>query len=193
VLEHVDARGATVVGHSMGGMAVQALLVERPEVVEARVAAVVLASTACDDVGGPDALRPVTSRMLASPAFDRALATPRLGRRMLRGVVGRHAHPSHLGAVRDLLVATPVLTRTDLAAAMAALDLSEVLARVELPVTVVVGSKDRLTPPRQSRRLADVVPGASLQVIPGAGHMLSLEAPDELADLIERASLVPPA
>jgi pimeloyl-ACP methyl ester carboxylesterase len=131
--------------------------------------------------------------MLGSQAFDRALATPGLGPRMLRGVVGRHAHQSHLGAVRDLLVATPVLTRTDLAAAMAAMDLSEALSQVELPVAVVVGSRDRLTPPAQSRRLAAVIPGASLQVVPGAGHMLSLEAPDELADLIERSSLVPSA
>lgn len=193
VLAHVDARAATVVGHSMGGIAVQALLVERPQVVEARVGAVVLVSSACEDVGGPEAFQHVTSTMLASPTFDRALATPGIGPRMVRGVVGRHAHTSHLVAVRDLLAATPVVTRTELAAAMAAVDFSEALPGVELPVAVVVGSRDRLTRPAQSRRLADVIPGATLQVVPGAGHMLPFEAPDELAELIERVAAAVPA
>ncbi len=186
VLEHVGGTGVTVVGHSMGGMAAQALLVERPEVAEERVGAVVLVSTACAGAGSPGAFQEVTALVLSSPALDRALASPRVGPRMVRGVVGRHAPPSHLGAVRDLLVATPPLTRTGLAAAMAAMDFSAALASVRLPVAVVVGSRDRLTPPAQSRRLVGIIPGASLHVIPDAGHMLPFEAPDELADLIER-------
>ncbi len=71
---------------------------------------------------------------------------------------------------------------------MRAMDFSEALASADLPVHVVVGSRDRLTPPAQSRRLADVIPGATLHVIDGAGHMLSLEAPDELVRQLERAA-----
>ena len=85
-------------------------------------------------------------------------------------------------------MATPALTRTHLAAAMAAIDFSAALASVDLPVAIVVGSQDRLTPPWQSRRLAGVIRGSTLEVIPGAGHMLSLEAPDELTDLLERTA-----
>src|SRR6266545_6718296 len=45
VLEAIDARDAVVVGHSMGGMAVQALAVSRPDVIAGRVRALVLAGT----------------------------------------------------------------------------------------------------------------------------------------------------
>jgi 3-oxoadipate enol-lactonase len=192
VLDHVDARGATVVGHSMGGMATQALLVERPEVVRARVGAAVLVSTACEDVGGPDALRRVTSRMLAArPSTGRWRPGPRpedapRRRRSSRPPEPPRRRPGPAGG-------DPCPDPHGPRAAMAAMDLSEALSQVELPVAVVVGSRDRLTPPAQSRRLAAVIPGASLQVVPGAGHMLSLEAPDELTDLIERSSLVPSA
>ena len=188
VLDHVGATDVTVAGHSMGGMTAQALLVERPEVVKAHVGAVVLVSTACADVGGPDVFKEVTERVLTSRTFDRALANPRLGLRVIRGVVGRHAHASHLGAVRDLLVATPAPTRTLFAAAMATMDFSEALASIDLPVAIVVGSHDRLTPARQSRRLGGIIRGSTLDVIAGAGHMLSLEAPDELTDLLERTA-----
>jgi pimeloyl-ACP methyl ester carboxylesterase len=49
---------------------------------------------------------------------------------------------------------------------------------------VVVGTRDTLTPPRLSRRLAAGIRGARLELIPDAGHMLPLEVPDRLADLI---------
>ena len=54
VLEAVDARDAVLAGHSMGGMAIQALAVARPDVVAERVRALVLAGTAGFGVaGGP--------------------------------------------------------------------------------------------------------------------------------------------
>lgn len=193
VLAHLDTTDVVVVGHSMGGMTAQALLVERPEVVEAHVGAVVLVSTACEEVGGPDALVGITGRVLASPLLDCALSSEALGRRMVRGTVGRHAHPTHLAAVLETLAATPAGTRTGFALAMAAMDFGEALAQVDLPVAVIVGSRDRLTPPAQSRRLAAVIEGATLQVVPDAGHMLSLEAPDELTDLIVRTAARIPA
>ena len=90
MLDHVGDTDITVAGHSMGGMTAQALLVERPEVVEAHVGGMVLASTACADVGGAGAFLEGTERVLTSRTFDRALANPRLGLRVLRGVVGRH-------------------------------------------------------------------------------------------------------
>lgn len=193
VLRHLDAKEAVVVGHSMGGMTAQALLVERPEVVKEHVGAVVLVSTACEKVGGRAALDGLAARALVSPTFDRALASRRLGARLVRGTVGRAAVASHLEAVRETLAATSPETRTGFLAAMRAMDFSAALASIDLPVLVVVGSRDRLTPPAQSRRLAELLPGAELHVIEGAGHMLSLEAPTALTDQLERAAARIPA
>ncbi len=188
VISHLDTTDVVVVGHSMGGMTGQALLVERPDVVKQHVGAMVLVSTACEQVGGRAALDAAAARVLASPTFDRALGSRRLGHRMVRGTVGRAVVASHLEAVRETLAATSHATRTGFLAAMRAMDFSEALASVDLPVHIVVGSRDRLTPPAQSRRLAAIIPSATLRVIDGAGHMLSLEAPDELTAELERAA-----
>jgi pimeloyl-ACP methyl ester carboxylesterase len=60
-----------------------------------------------------------------------------------------------------------------------------------LPVHVMVGDKDRLTPPPHAELLAEKVPGARLTVAPGAGHMLPLECDalvtDALVELVEQA------
>ena len=53
-----------------------------------------------------------------------------------------------------------------------------------MPTLVIVGTADALTPPRDSRRIAELVPGARLVEFPGAGHMLMHERTDEVDALI---------
>jgi pimeloyl-ACP methyl ester carboxylesterase len=53
-----------------------------------------------------------------------------------------------------------------------------------LPVAVLVGSQDRLTPVRCSETIAEALPNAVHRVCEGAGHMLPLECPDEVTDAI---------
>lgn len=49
------------------------------------------------------------------------------------------------------------------------------------PVLVLVGAEDTVTPPESARRMADVVPGARLETVAGAGHMAVVERPDAVA------------
>ena len=61
---------------------------------------------------------------------------------------------------------------------------SSLNARSEMPVLVVCGADDKLTPPRFSEILARCIPGAALQIIDEASHMLILEQPQRLAKLM---------
>jgi pimeloyl-ACP methyl ester carboxylesterase len=69
---------------------------------------------------------------------------------------------------------------------MSAMDLSEGLAEVRVPTTVVIGRRDLLTPPGLGRAIARSIPNARLVEVPDGGHMLPLEAPDLLAELIAK-------
>jgi pimeloyl-ACP methyl ester carboxylesterase len=46
-----------------------------------------------------------------------------------------------------------------------------------IPTLVVVGEDDRVTPPDTARAMAEAIPGARLQVVPGAGHLTPIEQP----------------
>jgi pimeloyl-ACP methyl ester carboxylesterase len=50
------------------------------------------------------------------------------------------------------------------------------LAGIRVPVLVIGGELDEITPPAVLRELAAAIPGARLQLLPGAGHVSSLEA-----------------
>jgi pimeloyl-ACP methyl ester carboxylesterase len=57
-------------------------------------------------------------------------------------------------------------------------------AMTGLPVSVLVGSRDRLTPRRCAENIAAAIPGADHRVLDDAGHMLPLERPDDVTDAI---------
>ncbi len=59
------------------------------------------------------------------------------------------------------------------------------LATVQLPVAVLVGADDVITPPPNSREIADAIPGATLTEVTGAGHSLMFQDPDGSAALID--------
>ena len=58
------------------------------------------------------------------------------------------------------------------------------LPRVRCPVFVACGEADQITPPEHSREMAALLPQARLEIVPGAGHMLTLEQPARLCTLL---------
>ena len=54
----------------------------------------------------------------------------------------------------------------------------------EIPTVVLVGSRDRLTPVRAARHMAEALPSAGLTIFPDAGHMLPLERVSGVASRI---------
>ena len=61
---------------------------------------------------------------------------------------------------------------------------STVLAQLRMPVQVLCGEHDRVTPPARSQALAEAIPGARLQLVPGSGHMLPLEQPQAVVSAL---------
>lgn len=51
------------------------------------------------------------------------------------------------------------------------------LPTIDVPTAVVVGEDDRVTPLEMSQAMSDAIPGATLSIIPGAGHIANIEAP----------------
>ena len=71
-----------------------------------------------------------------------------------------------------------------LCGSMAQLDFRDSLRKVTCPVSVICGEKDWANR-KAAVELAASLKNAQLRVIPGAGHELNLEAPEELANLLK--------
>ena len=64
--------------------------------------------------------------------------------------------------------------------ALAAMDLTSKVSGIRNPTLVLCGSLDQTTPPALARALAEKIPGARFEEIPGSGHCPMLEQPERL-------------
>ncbi|MDQ1049727.1 4-carboxymuconolactone decarboxylase [Streptomyces sp. V4I2] len=70
--------------------------------------------------------------------------------------------------------------------ALASFDVRSELARVGVPTLVLVGSDDQVTGPAEARTLVAGIPDARLAVVPGASHLVPVEQPAAVTDLLVR-------
>jgi pimeloyl-ACP methyl ester carboxylesterase len=208
----VPAGSAVVlVGHSMGGMTIMALAAQQPEIFGTTVAGVALISTAAAhlDPGAwlPAPLRPA-ARML-TPAVLRGSASGRraeLVERLRSGAGDLSFLSTRLVAFGDIGVsptavdfldrvirATPIEVVAGFFPTLRGHDKRSALPVLgQVPTVVLAGEEDRLIPARLARELAAGIPGATLNIVPGAGHAIILERPDivteEISDLASAAA-----
>lgn len=65
-------------------------------------------------------------------------------------------------------------------------DSTPMLSAMRIPVQIIVGDQDALTPPPMSEQMHHDIPGSELAVIPGAGHMSNMEQPAAFNDVLGR-------
>ncbi|MFC8097066.1 alpha/beta fold hydrolase [Streptomyces sp. NPDC057363] len=187
VLEATLAPGeqAVLAGHSMGGMTVMAAAA-RP-VVRAHAAAVLLCSTGSSRLVASSTVVPLgegrvrtwlTRRILGSRA-PLGPVTP-LARRILKyGTMGPGSAPHMVDACARVVHACPRGVRHAWSQVLDLLDLDHGVRELRMPVEVVVGTADRMTPPVHARSLAAALPHCvGLTELVGLGHMTPVEAPD---------------
>jgi pimeloyl-ACP methyl ester carboxylesterase len=180
VLDHFDVRQGVVVAHSTGGIGALALAVSAPTSAHTSLTGQVLISTPPQGIG--DSLQ---NRLLApivySGLIHQVLRRRRLGTLFTRTLFGSHPNPELVEFARRLMAAAPRQTTIDAPKAVLRFDFRERLGQVTLPTLVLAGGKDRSVQPEHTQALANGIPHAKLQRLPGAGHLMVLERAYQIA------------
>ncbi|HEX2042193.1 MAG TPA: alpha/beta fold hydrolase [Acidimicrobiales bacterium] len=162
-----------VLGLSMGGYVAFSLLRRHPHL----VAGLVLADTRAA-ADSPEVLQRRTDQQQkvadgkVDEVFEAQVGT-------LLSEETKAQRPDVVERVRALMTSTPPDT---VVAALEAMkhraDATGELGGIEVPVLVLVGEHDGPSPPDVARSMAEAVPNGRLEVLPGAGHLSNLEAPE---------------
>ncbi|MEV6601205.1 alpha/beta hydrolase [Actinoplanes sp. NPDC051346] len=199
-----------LVGHSMGGMTIMAFAEQYPEWFGKRVTGVVLMSTSAGlidkaKLGLPTLAARATAPFiplwggaarLGGPAIERArLASSDLAWLLTRryGFGDARPSPSLVTFVEQMNSKTSIETITKYLRTLYTHNRFPALSALEsVPVLVLVGTKDYLTPVAHSEDILRRLPGAELLKIDNSGHVVMLEKADEvnaaLFPFLERVS-----
>lgn len=197
-----DGERAVLAGHSMGGMTIVSWAGRHRAEVECRAGAVALVSTGMGDlmseslvVRTPERFSNLNERvgtlLLASQAPLPKTPTPLAFRLVRYTALSPAATPAQVAFSERLVLDCPTDVRAACAGTLTHLDLRERIQCVTPPTAVLVGERDKLTPPVHAKRMEETLPAASeLVEVPRYGHMLPLEAHEQvtgvLRDLAER-------
>ncbi|MEU0970216.1 alpha/beta hydrolase [Streptomyces sp. NPDC005917] len=214
VLDAAVPEGPIVlVGHSMGGMTVMALAAHYPELIQKRVVATAFVGTSSGRLGevnfglpvaGVNAVRWALPGVLKALGQQAALVEK--GRRftadLFAGIIKRYSFasreidPAVERFAERMIESTPIDVVAEFYPAFSDHDKTAALAYFQdMPVLVLAGVQDLVTPSEHSEVIADLLPEAELVLVSDAGHLVMLEHPevvtDRLADLLTRAGAVP--
>lgn len=178
LLEQLSTGPVVLIGHSLGGYVALAFARQFPELLRG----LVLVSTKA----GPDtaeaaagrramaekvqakgvqvALDAMASKMLAAGKQDASLVAQVLG------FMAPSRPAGVIGALHGMA------ERPDATAS---------LAQIAVPTLVITGADDTLIPPEESEKLAGVIRGAQLNLIPHAGHLVAVEQPEEFNHVLQ--------
>ena len=184
LMSHLEIERAVICGLSMGGYVTLALVKKAPE----RVAGLVLANTraGADSAEG----RAARDRMIDLVRREGPSAVAREMLPKLLGETTKRDQPDLVDVVRGLAEAN---TADGLAAAIHAMktrpDSTPMLGSIRCPTLVITSDEDTLIPPSESEKMASEIPGATLHVIPHAGHLSNLERPKEFSKALFQSSI----
>ncbi|MEE1816520.1 alpha/beta fold hydrolase [Streptomyces sp. NPDC004288] len=187
---------AVLAGHSMGGMTVMAAA-GRPGFRE-HAAAVLLCSTGPSRLTAEATVVPLRpgglrSRLTAAVLGSKAPLGPvnAVSKKVLKyATMGPGSAPERVEACARIVHACPRGARHGWSHVLAGLDLEAGLRELRLPVAVLVGTADRLTPAVHARGMVEALPHCTgLVELAGMGHMTPVEAPEAVTAQIRELTL----
>ncbi len=173
VLTALDLEDVHVVGHGLGGWTAMEMAIRST----ARIASLTLVSAA-------------GIRVVGVPRADMFMVTPEELARMLFAGAGAAEWSAAQQGTPEL---QEIADRNRFQAAKLTWEprlfnprLGSWLHRIDRPTRIVWGAEDRIIPPDYGTRLAALIPGASLALLPGVGHLVPVEAAEALAAEVHR-------
>lgn len=178
LVRHIGLGQAHIVGSSTGGAIGQVMALDHVDTVASLT---IVSSWAGPDPyftsqfavrrsilleQGPDAYTRASSLFLFAPSF--AAANPRVVEAWIERAGSHPGNPEITRQRIDMILAHDQRSR---------------LSEITVPTLVMVGDEDICTPPFASQELADSIPRARLEVLPG-GHLIYLERPETFAAVV---------
>lgn len=178
MLDVLKVESACLIGFSLGGMIAQYMAIKHPE----RVAALVLVSTVCHF--DPDVRAAMENRI----TINRELGAQAAAEAVAKSLFTQEFRDCEVQFLEKFYAWRLMQSQQCIVESIRStfdLDTCARLSSLKMPCMVIVGSSDAATPPKAVSDLTRHLAHADIEVVDGAGHMLTIERPREFALILD--------
>lgn len=176
ILDRFEIPTAHFVGLSLGGMTMMRVAARNPE----RVARMVVLCTAA---ALPDARQGYLDRAAQVRADGTAGVAEAVVSRWFTSEFLAD-NPTEQSLYRQMVADTPAEGYAGCCEALATMDLTDDLARIEAPTLAIAGADDTATPPAMLEQIANTVVQGTLLVVPDACHLANVQQPQTITPAV---------
>lgn len=188
VLEAYDVQDAVLVGHSMGGFLSIAFLLNEPSAVTSRIGSLLLLATFAGDVSRDNPQNRLQIPLIKSGILTRLMRFDPVAMAFTKSLAGDGFEKEMTDAFLPAFLAADHKQLVPILEAMVTENRYPRLGELDLPCTIIIGSKDKTTPPFHTADLHAGIAGSKLVTLEGTGHAANWETPDEIvAEIVSLA------
>ena len=169
-------RSVVLIGHGLGGMVAQELVMRRPDLVSRLVLS---ASTSGPESGWAEDAHAQLAQLDAHQGSMQGLANE-----LLPQQTGPLALPEGVRLAQHCMAQVSPVTYRLALQAQAGFDRDAALSHIHVPTLLLAGEYDRCASGTTIERMATKIEGSRWVQLPGVGHWLPLEAPDAFDALV---------
>jgi 3-oxoadipate enol-lactonase len=174
------ARGGVILlGHSMGAMVAQEVVARRPELVNR----LILCGTS-PSFGKPDGDWQRDFIAQRTAPLDAGQTMAQLAEVLVPQMIGPGSLPEGVALATHCMAGVNPPTYRKALEALVTFDRRAALALIQVPTLLVAGEFDKNAPPAVMQKMAARIAGSRYAELPGIGHLMNLEAPDEFDALV---------
>ena len=175
-----DERGGIILlGHSMGAMVAQEVVVRRPDLVNRLILCGTSPSFGKPDGGWQrDFVASRTAPLGAGQSMEQ------LAQVLVPQMIGPGALPEGVRLAEYCMAQVHPATYRRALECLVTFDRRAALALISVPTLLVAGEFDPNAPPSVMKKMADAIAGSRYAEMPGIGHLQNLEAPEEFDALV---------
>ena len=176
LLDLLSVKDAYICGLSVGGLVAQSLFQRRPDLVRG----LILCGTA-PKIGTPEIW---AERISALDEKGIAALADGTMERWFTPAFRRPENTAYAG-YRNMLLRQPLAGYAATCEALQNADFTEKTTEITVPSICIVGEEDGSTPPDLVLAMAKQIPGARYELVHGAAHIVCVEQPDMLSEIIK--------
>ena len=179
-LVHGKTPGSVILlGHSMGAMVAQEVVARRPELVNR----LILCGTS-PSFGKPDGDWQRDFIAERTAPLDAGQTMAQLAEVLVPRMIGPGSLPEGVALATHCMAGVNPPTYRKALEAIVTFDRRAALPLIQVPTLLVAGEFDKNAPPAVMKKMAERIAGSRYAELPGIGHLMNLEAPDEFDALV---------